>query len=420
MWSLGKVVKTPEVTRVYIGSFWDRPYQREDTAKLFDAERADLLRDLKTLPRNAAIRKANELVKRARMVKVHAHLINHLRSKMPSLWGKEKKQKELLDNLLDHFREVQKATQLPPSDFPNLHRFKERCSSMELHKFPKLNPKHIAAMDEVLSRQVPHLLEQLGAEIAAGLGPQEAMRDSEYREAASKAGAASAQPSGPPPGADPEFYHRLRAFYARYNPDKLESIPTIMQVRRSGSGPPCCRARDADHFSLAQAYKGREKALFDNLIAQYGPEPTASVEAPPSGANPFENPSSSNPFASPTVEWAIGDEEAAKYREAFQSAGPVNGVLSGGAARGVLMESGLGVQQLGKIWELGDIDRDGALDEEEFAVTMYLVELAKRGEELPSRLPEDLIPPSRRGASSGNNSSGAATTPSPKDAGAML
>jgi len=26
MWSLGKVVNTPEVLRVYISSFWDKPY----------------------------------------------------------------------------------------------------------------------------------------------------------------------------------------------------------------------------------------------------------------------------------------------------------------------------------------------------------------------------------------------------------
>lgn len=44
MWSLGKVLKTPEVMRVYIGSFWDKPYQNTENAKLFDAEREDLLR----------------------------------------------------------------------------------------------------------------------------------------------------------------------------------------------------------------------------------------------------------------------------------------------------------------------------------------------------------------------------------------
>jgi hypothetical protein len=30
MWSLGKVVKSPEVLRVYIGSFWDQPLMYDD------------------------------------------------------------------------------------------------------------------------------------------------------------------------------------------------------------------------------------------------------------------------------------------------------------------------------------------------------------------------------------------------------
>ena len=42
MWSLGKVVKTPEVMRVYIGSFWDQPYAApgKENEKLFEAETA--------------------------------------------------------------------------------------------------------------------------------------------------------------------------------------------------------------------------------------------------------------------------------------------------------------------------------------------------------------------------------------------
>jgi len=42
MWSLGKVVQTPEVMRVFIGSFWDRPIQSRDFEALFNAERNDL------------------------------------------------------------------------------------------------------------------------------------------------------------------------------------------------------------------------------------------------------------------------------------------------------------------------------------------------------------------------------------------
>lgn len=33
MWSLGKVMKTPEVLRVYIGSFWDQPLQHTDNGE---------------------------------------------------------------------------------------------------------------------------------------------------------------------------------------------------------------------------------------------------------------------------------------------------------------------------------------------------------------------------------------------------
>ena len=57
MWSLGKVSATPEVMRVYISSFWEHPFAHDDNAKLFEAERNDLLTDLRNLPRNAAVRK---------------------------------------------------------------------------------------------------------------------------------------------------------------------------------------------------------------------------------------------------------------------------------------------------------------------------------------------------------------------------
>lgn len=30
MWSLGKVIQTPEASRVYLGSFWEKPLQLQD------------------------------------------------------------------------------------------------------------------------------------------------------------------------------------------------------------------------------------------------------------------------------------------------------------------------------------------------------------------------------------------------------
>merc|ERR1711997_697143 len=90
LWSLGKVVQTPEVMRVYISSFWDKPYRIKECEKLFDLEKQDLLNDLKSLPRSSAVRK------------VHALICETLRSKF-GIFGKEKKQKELLNSMAEIF-----------------------------------------------------------------------------------------------------------------------------------------------------------------------------------------------------------------------------------------------------------------------------------------------------------------------------
>lgn len=94
--------------------------------------------------------------------------------------------------------------------------------------------------------------------------------------------------------------------------------------------------------------------------------------------------------------WAVKLEDKVKYDVIFDSLNPVNGLLSGDKVKPVLLNSKLPVDILGRVWELSDIDRDGMLDRDEFAVAMFLVYCALEKEPVPMSLPAALVPPSKR------------------------
>jgi len=269
MWSLGKVVQTPEVMRVYISSFWDKEYNCKDNAKLFDAEKRDLLDDLLSLPRNSAVRKVNEIVKRTRLLRSHALILSHLKNKMPAIFGKESKQKELIDNLEAEFVEIQRIYKIPQGDFPNADKYKERLRDKNFSNFPKYSERLFNMLEEILSRDLPMLMNMV-------------------------------------------------------LPEKPKDI------------------------------------------------------------NPFDN------------EWVISSNDKQVYDNIFYGLQLERGKLPGAPARQFLMDTGIQKQFLRQIWTLCDMEKDGTLDNEEFALAMYLVELVKKGKTIPDTLTTEMIPPSKR------------------------
>ena len=138
MWSLGRVLDTPEVCRVYVGSFHDEELRDPDTAPLLAAEMGDLLSDLRELPQQSATRRVNELVKRARLLKAHCYLLDHLREQMPSVYGFQKKKQELLSSMPAQFRTVCRARGLSPGDFPDLQKFVAVAKEVDFAQFPRV------------------------------------------------------------------------------------------------------------------------------------------------------------------------------------------------------------------------------------------------------------------------------------------
>jgi EH domain-containing protein 1 len=226
-------------------------------------------------------RRLNELVKRARLAKVHAYIIGHLKNEMPALFGKDSKQQELIDNLAMEFKKVHKNGRLPAGDFPDLERFRENLKLYDFSKFPKLNNKLLENLDEVLMVDFPRLMQQFPMEV------------------------------------------RPKATELELNPFAADEDPDFWQ-----------------HY----------ESIDSNL-----------------------------------------------YVQQFQSLSPVDGKVSGAALKPVLMSTGLPMDSLSKLWKLCDIDKDGKMDLDEFALCMHLVDTMRtKGIPMPDILPPTIIPPAKR------------------------
>ena len=157
MWSLSRILGNPEVSRIYVGSFWNQPLQHSANRELFEAEQDDLFDDLQNLPKFATVRRLNDLIKRARLVKVHALIITYLKKQMPMI-GKNNKKEELLRKLEKVFQAVETENKIPRSDFPDLEKMRKTLTQHDFSKFNSFDQKLVDKVDKMLTEEIPRLM----------------------------------------------------------------------------------------------------------------------------------------------------------------------------------------------------------------------------------------------------------------------
>ncbi|XP_046669543.1 EH domain-containing protein 3 isoform X4 [Homalodisca vitripennis] len=315
MWSLGKVLQTPEVARVYIGSFWDQPLRYDVNRRLFEDEEQDLFKDMQSLPRNAALRKLNDLIKRARLAKVHAYIISSLRKEMPSMFGKDGKKKDLIKNLGAIYEQIQREHQISPGDFPELKRMQEGLQHQDFTKFQLIKPRLLEVVDKMLAEDIARLMAQI---------PHEETN-------------AVAEPL-------------------------IKGSESLILSNLENGG----------------LVKGGGFEIVQDTESPFGYKRGEGVDA--GHGDP---------------EWIV-NKERYKYDALFDTLGPVDGKVTGAAAKSEMVKSKLPNSVLGKIWKLSDVDHDGFLDSDEFALAMHLINVKLDGHDLPTELPPHLVPPSKR------------------------
>mmetsp|Transcript_11094 Transcript_11094/g.31923 ORF Transcript_11094/g.31923 Transcript_11094/m.31923 type:complete len:538 (-) Transcript_11094:113-1726(-) len=167
MWSLGKVVDTPEVSRVYVGSFWDDPLKNENLRELFEQEENDLYTRIAQLPRSASVRKVNDLIKRARLAMVHACLLDYFQSNMPWWFGHAKEQERMIRELPSIYKEIAVQRGLPLGDFPDPRVMQQHLAPLDFTSFKPMDPEKLEALKTLLSVDLPKLLQQIPEEQSA-------------------------------------------------------------------------------------------------------------------------------------------------------------------------------------------------------------------------------------------------------------
>ena len=296
LWSLAKVFDTPEVVRVYTGSFWSNSLKNEENRNLFELEKADLFRDLQSLPKTYAVRLLNDLIKRAKLAQVHAYILQAVRSETGMFTGASAK-KKIVDRLAEIYNQIHKQHNISLGDFPELEYMKQALASQDIGKLPKFKKDLVDTVQFLLTRDIPPLMQRIN---------QEELKN---------------------------------------NSKQIEGGIFAVQ----------------------------ETSPFDEDFGE--------------GANKGKG----------EAGWVV-DEEKEKWTKEFEELLPNEiGKLEGRKVKPHFVRTKLPNSTLAKIWQMSDIDKDGCLDYEEFALMMHLIHnVALEEKALPTQLPEHLVPPSKR------------------------
>jgi len=167
LWNVGKILQTPEVTRVFISSFWSEPYRFKDHQQLFDEDKKAVLEELHSLPRTSLLRKINTFVTRVRKLKAHVCIVSQLRAEFPffamNFGSDERLRNWASDRLDDVFEDARRRRGLSQGDLPNIEHFRARLGKFEnMLRLPVWSAKEIQRLDHVLEVEIPALMASVG------------------------------------------------------------------------------------------------------------------------------------------------------------------------------------------------------------------------------------------------------------------
>lgn len=278
-------------------------------------------------------------------MKTLAYVIGYLKSQMPAMMGKEKKQMKLINDLPNVFRTIMKKYNLSPGDFPEINSFSQKLKETKFSEFNTLNQKQVDELDQCLNNEIPRLMDELPSE----KDTPESLRV--------KMGSAAV--SGARAGAVP-----MPTRTAKFGKNDQSGASNPFGFSQEDEDNYWLVLCDICSTSYSCSFIFRFSCVYVYFFIKYN---------------------------------RALEDSAERLFSSFQALGPVGGFLSPQTARDVLVKTGLNKEQLRKIWNLSDIDRDGHFDHHEYVVAMFLCDaVTQKNRPIPVELPASVVPPSKR------------------------
>ncbi|KAI0781211.1 hypothetical protein BD413DRAFT_23939 [Trametes elegans] len=171
-------------------------------------------------------------------------------------------------------------------------------------------------------------------------------------------------------------------------------------------------ARPVQQQHTGQALSSIQPQMTGQTFSSIQPQMTGQMRSV-SGAPPLPARSAGSSTSSPafpflqqqstgaTPQWDVTPQEKANSDRIFDTLDTQKkGYIEGDVAVPFMLQSNLAEDVLAQVWDLSDLNNDGRLTRDGFAVAMHLIQGKLAGKDIPSALPLSLVPPALRGSGS--------------------
>ncbi|KAL7696340.1 N-terminal EH-domain containing protein/Dynamin family/50S ribosome-binding GTPase/Domain of unknown function (DUF5600) [Lotmaria passim] len=165
-WNLSNLVRSTEPPRLYVSSFWDKPYRDGTDHALFEKEKEDLFYELiVTIPLQSLDQRVTSMMRRTSDVLLFALVCATYRTRLPSVFGKSKAKERFYAEYAEICKELASRYHVSENNFPSCAEIRTFLTKVDSKGFPDMEKLEkrgwIRMLKCTIDNDLPRLLQPI-------------------------------------------------------------------------------------------------------------------------------------------------------------------------------------------------------------------------------------------------------------------